>query len=57
MLPLKPYMPMYKEFGLIPKTQQAHKVPYAVQTLVIYSLLVPLMKKKQDGTSKVRTEK
>lgn len=54
MLPLKPYLPMYKEFGLIPQTQQKPQVPYSVQTIALYSLLVPLMKKKSDTTPQTK---
>ncbi len=49
MLPLKPYLSMYKEYGLIP--QEKPVVPYTVQTLVVYALLVPLLKKKTECTA------
>ncbi len=49
MLPLKPYLSMYKQYGLIPQEQPV--VPYTVQTLVVYALLVPLLKKKTECTA------
>lgn len=51
MLPLKPYMHMYKEFGLIPQTQEQPQVPYTVQTFIVYALLVPLLRKNPECTA------
>lgn len=51
MLPLKPYLPMYKKFGLIPQTSEQPVVPYTVQTFTVYALLAPLLKKKTECTA------
>jgi hypothetical protein len=51
MLPLKPYLQMYKEFGLIPQTQEQPQVPYTIQTFAIYTLLIPLLRKKPECTT------
>jgi hypothetical protein len=51
MLPLKPYLHMYKKYGLIPQTQEQPPVPYTVQTFAIYTLLVPLLRKKAECTT------
>ena len=51
MLPLKPYMHMYKKFGLIPQNQEQPLVPYTVQTFAVFALLVPLLRKKQECTA------
>ncbi len=48
MLPLKPYMHMYKEFGLIPQTKDQPLVPYTVQTFAVYALLLPLLRKNPE---------
>jgi hypothetical protein len=51
MLPLKPYLPMYKEFGLIPQAPEQPLVPLAIQTFTVYALLVPLLRKKPECTA------
>ena len=51
MLPLKPYLHMYKEFGLIPETADEIAVPYTIQTFAVYILLVPLLRKKEQSTA------
>ncbi len=51
MLPLKPYLHLYKKFGLIPEIRDQPPVPYTVQTVAVYALLVPLMRKKQECTA------
>ncbi len=51
MLPLKPYLPMYKKFGLIPETKEQPPVPFTIQTFAIYTLLVPLLRKKTECTA------
>ena len=53
MLPLKPYLPMYKKFGLIPQTPEHPLVPHTVQTFTVYALLVPLLRKKTECTALV----
>ncbi len=51
MLPLKPYMQMYKEFGLIPQSQEQPQLPLTIQTFAIYTLLIPLLRQKPECTT------
>ena len=51
MLPLKPYLHMYKQFGLIPQIQEQPVIPFTIQTFAVYALLVPLLRKKQECTA------
>lgn len=51
MLPLKPYLSMYKKYGLIPETQEQPVVPFTIQTFAVYALLAPMLKKKPETTA------
>ena len=52
MLPLKPYLYMYKEYGLIPhQAKEEPAIPFTIQTFAVYTLLVPLLRKKQESTA------
>jgi hypothetical protein len=51
MLPLKPYLHMYRKFGLIPEPPEEPLVPYTIQTFTIYALLIPFLRKKQECTA------
>ena len=51
MLPLKPYLHMYKEYGLIPQTQDQPAIPSTIQTFTVYALLAPLLRKKEQCTA------
>ncbi len=51
MLPMKPYLSMYKKFGLIPETKEQPPVPFTIQTFAVYTLLVPLLRKKTECTA------
>ena len=51
MLPLKPYLHLYKKFGLIPQTQEQPLIPYTIQTFAVYTLLIPLLRKKPESTA------
>ena len=51
MLPLKPYLDMYKEYGLIPQVREEPPVPFTIQTFAVYTLLIPILRKKQETTA------
>ena len=51
MLPLKPYLHLYKEYGLIPQAHEEPAVPLTIQTFTVYALLAPLLRKKQETTA------